>query len=242
MAKSNRALKGPNLDRSRMVVNPASFKLRNLWRTYLKRRYTILFYTILITLVAVPVLSLLELHGVLIELLLATNLLAAVMPVNAGRSRRFIFIVMFIVWLARPVTAWLDHPVLSVMTLGIWTVIGLFAAAVALRFSMSGTKVDAEHLYAALSAYLLAGIFFALFYWVLEQIGPGAFAAAGEFSRMSAIYFSFVTLATLGYGDIIPRSDVARGLAIVEGVGGQLFLAVLVARLVSLYVRGKDAG
>ena len=81
---------------------------------------------------------------------------------------------------------------------------------------MSATKVDAEHLYAALSAYLLAGIFFALFYWVLEQIGPGAFAAAGNFSRVSAIYFSFVTLATLGYGDIIPRSDVARGLAIVE--------------------------
>ena len=107
---------------------------------------------------------------------------------------------------------------------------------------MSATKVDAEHLYAAISAYLLAGIFFALFYWVLEQIGPGAFAAAGNFSRVSAIYFSFVTLATLGYGDIIPRSDVARGLAIVEGVGGQLFLAVLVARLVSLYVRGKDAG
>jgi voltage-gated potassium channel Kch len=55
------------------------------------------------------------------------------------------------------------------------------------------------------------------------------------------MYFSFVTLATLGYGDIVPRSDIARGLAIVEGVGGQLFLAVLIARLVSLYARGKEA-
>ena len=60
------------------------------------------------------------------------------------------------------------------------------------------------------------------------------------FSRMSALYFSFVTLATLGYGDIVPRTDVARGLAIVEGVGGQLFLAVMVARLVSLYGRGSS--
>ena len=58
---------------------------------------------------------------------------------------------------------------------------------------------------------------------------------------MSAIYFSFVTLATLGYGDIVPRTDVARGLAIVEGVGGQLFLAVMVARLVSLYGRGQPS-
>ena len=58
---------------------------------------------------------------------------------------------------------------------------------------------------------------------------------------MTALYFSFITLATVGYGDIVPRSDVARGLAIVEGVGGQLFLAVLVARLVSLYGRRKTA-
>ena len=121
------------------------------------------------------------------------------------------------------------------MTLGMWTLIGLFAAAAALRFAMRATLVDAEHLYAALSAYLLAGIFFGLFYWVLQQIWPGTFAVTGDFSRMSAIYFSFVTIATLGYGDIVPRSDVARGLAIVEGVGGQLFLAVMVARLVSLY-------
>ncbi len=56
---------------------------------------------------------------------------------------------------------------------------------------------------------------------------------------MSAFYFSLVTLATLGYGDIVPRTDVARALAIVEGVGGQLFLAVMVARLVSLYGRGE---
>jgi hypothetical protein len=215
--------------------------LRALGNAYLSRRYTILFYSLLITIVAGPVLSAFELSGILMELLLAANLLAAVMPVNAGRSRRFIFVVMFIVWLARPVTAWLDLPVLSVTTLGIWTVIGLLAAAAALRFAMRATKVDAEHLYAALSAYLLAGIFFALFYWVLEQVRPGTFATAGNFSRMNAIYFSFVTLATLGYGDIVPRSDIARGLVIVEGVGGQLFLAVLVARLVSLYARGKTA-
>lgn len=108
---------------------------------------------------------------------------------------------------------------------------------IALR--MGAISVDAEHLYAALSAYLLAGIFFGLFYWVLEQIVPGSFATAGEFSRMSALYFSFVTLATLGYGDIVPRTEVTRGLAIVEGVGGQLFLAVMVARLFSLYGRKK---
>jgi hypothetical protein len=58
-----------------------------------------------------------------------------------------------------------------------------------------------------------------------------------QFSLTQAFYFSFVTLATLGYGDVVPLGEVARGLAIIEAVAGQLYLAVMVARLVSLYVR-----
>ena len=215
--------------------------LRALGNAYLRRRYAVLFYTLLLTMVAVPVLSALELQGILIESLLAANLLAAVMPVQWGIRRPLLFVVMIVVWLARPLAVWLDQPAFSAVTLGIWTVIGLLAAAAALRFAMSATEIDAEHLYAALGAYLLAGIFFASSYWILEQIAPGTFVGAGNFSRMSAIYFSFVTLATLGYGDIVPRSDIARGLAIIEGIGGQLFLAVLVARLISLYVGRRGA-
>lgn len=215
-------------------------RLHELGRAYLRQRYTLLFYTLLLTMAAAPICAALELPGALIELLLAANLLAAVLPVSARKGRSFLLTLMILVWLGRMVIAWLEHPALSAMTLGIWTVIGLLAAAGALRFAMGAVAVDAEHLYAALSAYLLAGIFFGLFYWVLEQSWTGTFTFAGEFSRMSAMYFSFVTLATLGYGDIVPRTDVARGLAIVEGVGGQLFLAVMVARLVSLYSRGKE--
>ncbi|HEY7553826.1 MAG TPA: potassium channel family protein [Candidatus Binatia bacterium] len=207
---------------------------------YFRRRYATLFYALLLTMVAAPLFAALELRGALIEFFLAANLLAAVMPVSSARSRRALLAVAALVWLARPLTAWFAHPVLSAVSLGLWTLIGLMAAVYALRFAMQATQVDTEHLYAALSAYLLAGIFFGVFYWVLEQIGPGTFNTAGEFTRMSALYFSFVTLATLGYGDIVPRTDLARGLAIVEGVGGQLFLAVMVARLVSLYTRGGE--
>ncbi|HXY52778.1 MAG TPA: ion channel [Terriglobales bacterium] len=208
--------------------------LRDLGHSYLKRRYTILFYTLLFTMAASPLMAAFGMSGTLIESLLAICLLAAVMPVDAGKNRTLLFAAMTGAWLARPVTAWFGHETVSAMTLGLWTLIGLVAAAAALRYAMRGAKVDAEHLFAALSAYLLAGIYFGLLYWALEQVHPGMFAAT-NFSRSGAIYFSFVTLATLGYGDIVPRTDVARGLAIVEGVGGQLFLAVLVARLVSLY-------
>ena len=207
---------------------------------YLRNRYGVLFYTILSVLVAIPILSALRFSGVLIEWLLAASLLAAIMPVGGMKSRPYLLIAMLAVWLARLLTVWLEHPVFSAVTLGMWTAIGLLATVAALRFAMRATAVDAEHLYAALSAYLMAGVFFGLLYFVVEQLSPGTFTSPTHFTQTSAIYFSFVTLATLGYGDIAPRGDIARGIAVVEGVGGQLFLAVLVARLVSLYTKSAD--
>ena len=172
--------------------------------------------------------------GALTESFLAASLLVAVMPVGKGKTRSVLLGIMIVLWLGRPITAWLGHPRLSQVTLTAWTLIGLCAAIAALRFAMSGKRVYAEHLFAALSAYLLAGLYFGLLFWAIEQIHPGSIVAT-NFSRTGAIYYSFVTLATIGYGDIVPRTDVARGIAILEGVGGQLFLAVLVARLLSLY-------
>ena len=213
-----------------------------LAQSYLRYRYSILFYTLLLTMVAGPVLNALKLSGTLFESLLATSLLAAIMP-DTVKGHRLLLVLLIVAWPARLLAVWLGHSLLSEVTLGIWTLIGFLAAVAALRFAMGAARVDGEHLYAALSAYLLAGICFGLLYWVLEQISSGTFASSGEFSQTSAIYFSFVTLATLGYGDIAPRADVARGLAVVEGVGGQLFLAVLVARLVSLYSKpGNESG
>ncbi len=82
----------------------------------------------------------------------------------------------------------------------------------------------------SLCAYLLVGTAFSAVYLTIGTADADAFSApmAG-----TSTYFSFVTLATLGYGDIVPRSDVARSLAMIEGVIGQLLLVTLVARFVS---------
>ena len=216
-------------------------RVGRLGHAYGRRRYTTLFYSLLFMLVAGPVFATLRLGGGVLELFLAAILLMAVIPVGSGRTRSLLLAGLAVLLAARVAAAWLGHSALSAIALVMWTLVALVAAAGALRFAMRSRTVHAEHLYAALSAYLLAGIFLGLLYWVLEQLRPSTFfTATGEFSRTSAIYFSFVTLATLGYGDIVPRSDLARGLAVVEGIGGQLFLAVLVARMVSSYVRGKD--
>ena len=123
--------------------------------------------------------------------------------------------------------------------------VGLMAAVNALRYSLKATAIQSGHIYAALSAYLLAGLSFGTLYWTIERSWPGSLvyngSIVGHFSQADGIYFSFVTLATLGYGDFVPQNEVARGLAILEAVAGQLYLGVMVARLIGLYVSGNTA-
>jgi voltage-gated potassium channel len=215
--------------------------MNDLLRVYASHRYAILFYSLLITLGAAPFLEALGREAAVLEFLLALNLLAGAFGFETGWMKRVVLILT--------VTALAAHFALPQESIGarpvalaFWTVIALLCAGFALRFALRSTQIDAEHIYAALSAYLLAGIFFGVLYHGVEGIWPGSFTAAGatrEFPLFDAIYFSFVTLATLGYGDLVPVSGVARGLAVVEAVSGQLFLAVLIARLVSSRVRTK---
>jgi hypothetical protein len=218
-----------------------------LWHTYHTCRYALLFYSLLLTLAVVPLRRALGFSTSLLELFLAINLLAAVVPIRGRKTRRVLLPFLIVALVGQGSTAWLDQAALVPMYLALWTVVALLAAASALRFALGAQVGDREHLYAGLSAYLLAGLFFGVFYWVLEQTWSGSFAMPGEgaqshFSLTAAIYYSFVTLTTLGYGDIAPRSEVGRGLAIVEAVAGQLYLAVMIARLVSLYAAGEGKG
>jgi len=222
------------------VVENRSGRLAAVGFAYFKRHYAILFYSLLLTIAASPLVASVGLGTDLIDWFLAVNLLAAVIPIAGRNERRLLLIIVIAALILRFATWWLNQATLAAASRMIWTVVALVAASGALSFAFRARSIEREHVYAALSAYLLAGVFFGSLYSVLEQIQPGSFALTGDFSPSSAIYFSFVTLATLGYGDIVPRTDVARGLAIVEGVGGQLFLAVLIARLVSLYARGKE--
>ena len=113
----------------------------------------------------------------------------------------------------------------------------LFVIAVLLRGVSRERTVSVDAVAAAICGYLLLGVAFGHAYSLVEVVEPGAFRGlepgAGEdqtFFRLT--YFSFVTLTTVGYGDITPSRDTARSLAVVEAVAGQFYLAVLVADLV----------
>jgi hypothetical protein len=99
----------------------------------------------------------------------------------------------------------------------------------------------------AVAAYLILGVIWFLAYYLIAIRVPEAFSFQGSSSLIDAealrshlFYFSFVTLTTLGYGDIVPVHPMVRMLVIMEGVTGQLFPAILIARLVSLQVQSKQ--
>jgi voltage-gated potassium channel len=138
-------------------------------------------------------------------------------------------------------TAFLPVGQVSAVILLIMGTLGCF------RNAFSSGPVDRERLAAALGLYLLVGLIFALIFTVIAELKPGSFHFAAarpeEFlARPLAdmVYYSFVTLATLGYGDIVPLSPSARGLAVLEAIVGQMYLVVVVARLVSLYGQSES--
>jgi hypothetical protein len=96
--------------------------------------------------------------------------------------------------------------------------------------------VTSHRIQGGIAGYLLLGLVWAQAYALVEMLHPGSFSgpitpAAGH---RSFAYFSFVTLTTVGYGDILPVHPAARSLAMLEAVTGPLYIAILLARLVSL--------
>ena len=100
--------------------------------------------------------------------------------------------------------------------------------------------VTVETIFGALSAYLLIGLFFAYTYAFVGSVAPPFFASAGNYTIKDYLYFSFVTLTTLGFGDLVPRGDLPRMLVVVEAILGQLYLVTIVALLVSTYNRKQQ--
>ncbi|MCZ6834630.1 MAG: ion channel [Planctomycetota bacterium] len=116
-----------------------------------------------------------------------------------------------------------------------------FTGLILLSHVLNSKRVTQETLYGAASIYLLLGFTWGAAFVLLEKISPGSFqglthAELPSYLSRNLTYFSFVTLTTLGYGEIIPVSPLARSLAIVEAVSGVLYLAFLVARLVAMYM------
>jgi hypothetical protein len=187
-----------------------------------------------------------DLTGVFwVEILFALVLVAGVWAVWNGRGPAVIFsatvgiaeVVRWYRWMAPSagLAPWV--PLSSSVAIGLLMVL-------VLTHVMSPGPVTRQRIEGAVAVYLLIGFMWAQVYDFLQVLIPGGFQFPSRVVGASArswtlLYFSFITLTTLGYGDVLPVHPVARSLAMVEALVGQLYPAILIGGLVSLHISSK---
>jgi len=199
-------------------------------------------------------------YGALLLLLIATYLLSAFITgdwVNAVQTLAFLAVLLLALRNGL-VTPWVSRLLVGVVLAGsaaaiglavshagdvgigvaeIWTGLVLLATVIViLRRVLAAPTVTLQSIFGALSAYMILGLMFAAFYGSMNKLGGTPFFANGQPDDTKTFqYFSFTTLTTLGYGDFTAASNAGRAVAVMEAMVGQIFLATLVARLVSAF-------
>jgi hypothetical protein len=197
-----------------------------------------------ILLICAPFVEELEGGHLILSVLFSMVLLAAVVAVANRRRTLAIALVLAV----PAITArWVSYFRPDLLHPSVFLVCALLLLAFViwhlLHFILHAPVVTVEVLCASIAAYLMLGLTWSAAYWLVDQVTPGgafSFNTNGGGQSMNGfngIYFSFITLSTVGYGDITPVSRAARWLAAMEAMIGLLYVAVLIARLVSLYSR-----
>jgi hypothetical protein len=217
--------------------------MRNLWRA-LQNFWehdpglsVILALVVLLVFVLPPVTPQGE-RGPLMDIAFSLLLLAGV----AGLSLRpMVRGLLLLVAVAAMVMRWGSSPTEAATALSTLVSLGLMASVV-LAHAFQRGPVNVHRIQGAVAAYLLLGLAWASAYELVAALVPGSFSSAQTVAQHSRgwIYFSFVTLTTVGYGDVTPVHPVARSLAMMEALTGQLYPAILLARLVSLQAQPES--
>jgi ion channel len=173
---------------------------------------------------------------------------AATIELSPTRSLRVPSLILAVGSLSVALVA-IYHPVRILLIIN-WAIMALFFGYVSIVLFVHLGKpgrITSGRLYVSVSLYLLLGIFYFTVFNLLHAAHPGSFVYAGvaadnKISRYSHLYFSLATLITLGYGDIVPSTPLARILAVLEAVTGVLYIAITVARLVAAYQIAEREG
>src|SRR5574341_1212129 len=166
---------------------------------------------------------------------------------EGGRRRTLIWAIVLVV--PALLAQWGNHVwpdlVPSELFRGVGLLFVAFVVLHLLRFILRAPRVDSEVLCAGIAGYLMLGLLWMLAYVLVGSLVPDSFAfnvgpASGRaMAGFNALYFSFVTLSNVGFGEIVPVSGVARMLAMTEAIAGLFYVTLLIARLVAIYSTEK---
>jgi len=123
---------------------------------------------------------------------------------------------------------------LMVVAYSFATILYFYIVVLLVRNLLSQRIITANLIYCAISIYLLIGIMWAGLYVVLEGISPGSFSGISDTADL--VYFSFVTLTTVGFGDVAPLSILVKRLAVFEAAMGGIYMAIIIAMIVGRYM------
>jgi voltage-gated potassium channel len=207
-------------------------------------RHLALLSSILFLFVITPVVAAFR-HGVLIMNAVAAVVLVAGTYTLSERKR--LFAVAVCLSGISIVAAWLvlitQQPWAAILSHSCVIVLVTFFSVTILGYVLRGTRITLDKIFAAVSVYLLIGYAWTFAYALIDELQPGSFVFLTTAPLNSYVarvlemrYLSFMTLTTVGYGDVVPHSDTARTLAALEAVAGQIYLTVLIARLVGLHI------
>jgi hypothetical protein len=201
-------------------------------------RFLFLFISMVLMFVFRPFLTEHLAVSYLMEIFLFLIFLSAVYAI--GQKRSTLIIALFLLALAEVLKV-LSHtlgiPSLDIMSNILGGLLLAYTAAIILLYLFREDRITGDMIMGAICAYFLMGLIWAFLYSILEFFEPGSFQMpAGPISQSTFTYYSYVTLTTLGYGEITPISTPARSFAILEAMMGQLYLAVLIARLVGTHI------
>jgi hypothetical protein len=188
----------------------------------------------------VPILEELELTGarIYLNVLFSLILLSSVYAISENKKLGLITLCLSVVALGvRFAVDFIPEPTKGmIVTALLLLVVCLFLISTVILIEVfKPGRVTGEKISAAICVYLLIGFLWALLFTLVFVLDPQSFSIEGA-TLSHFIYYSYVTLTTLGYGDIAPLSPVGKSLAYVEAIIGQIYLTVLIARLVALHI------
>ena len=179
------------------------------------------------------------------EVLLVGVLMAGVfVATHNQRSLRTGVVLGVLALLSRGLPVFIENSAIGVFSNLMSIVFLLFVAWSMLTALAREKRVDLDTVAGGICIYLLIGLICSLGFGAISIVDAAAFAYSnGQVlsGLPDTLYFSFVTLTTLGYGDITPVAPMARSLAMIESIIGQLFIAVFIARLVALYTSQQES-